>query len=112
MKKKRSIKNPKVGACPFPIKKWMLVIEDIIKTSEENESEEIQRVLDALDLSMEEYFWDYAYENYRYSLLSKKLFNQYIESGKVDQWDADVDQWVEEFKEDNEQEINELLRHY
>lgn len=40
-----------------------VVIEDMIHTTKENKLEEFQSFLDALDLSMDEYFWDYAYEN-------------------------------------------------
>lgn len=82
-----------------------VVVEDMIQTTNENKPEEFQRFLDALDLSMKEYFWDYAYDKYRYSLLKNKLFERCIQEGKADQW-------VEEFKGENQKEIKELVQTY
>ncbi|RIW32025.1 hypothetical protein D3H55_14210 [Bacillus salacetis] len=84
-----------------------------IEMASQSQDDHFSKMLEDLDLTIEEYYRDYAYESIEGKLLENKLYDQIVQADLSPEkqrkmWNGFKDEITSEFSEQHEKEINEL----
>jgi parvulin-like peptidyl-prolyl isomerase len=82
------------------------VIEFNIKTAKEAPNENFNKLLNEMDMTIEEYYKEYAYESIKGKLLENKLYDDITSKGEV--WNEFRMKVINDFREKNDTQIKKL----
>jgi hypothetical protein len=82
------------------------VIEFNIKTAKEAPNENFNKLLNEMDMTIEEYYKEYAYESIKGKLLENKLYDDITSKGEV--WNEFKMKVINDFREKNDTQIKKL----
>ncbi|WP_421378108.1 SurA N-terminal domain-containing protein [Bacillus salacetis] len=83
------------------------VIDFNIETAKKGQNENFKNYLDEMDMTVEEYYKEYAYESIKGKLLENKLNDEITANGE--KWDDYKKKVIADYREKNDAEINNLM---
>ncbi|MGD7024280.1 hypothetical protein ACQCVK_16905 [Rossellomorea vietnamensis] len=84
------------------------VIEFNIETAKEVQNENFNNFLNEMDMTIEEYYNEYAYESIKGKLLENKLYDD--KTSKGEEWDEFKKKVINDFREKNDTQIKNLSK--
>ncbi|MCA0984054.1 SurA N-terminal domain-containing protein [Halobacillus yeomjeoni] len=89
------------------------VLDQYSKTFKEEKPEDLMNLLKGLDLTIDEYLYEYKSEEYRYHILESKFAEEIGKDKegfgeKINNWNSKVDGWVQDFKSNNQDKIEQI----